>query len=64
MTAETAAARAAAGRRPCRGAAARRGFSAPQVRKVRFDGERMILVVNGATFTRELTWERLSPMSL
>ena len=40
-----------------------------QVRKVRLDGERMILVppiveVNGAKVTRELTWERISPVSL
>ena len=40
-----------------------------QVRKVRFEGERMILVppvteVNGIKVTRELTWERISPASL
>lgn len=40
-----------------------------QVRKVRFEGERMILVppvteVNGTKVMRELTWERLSPISL
>ena len=40
-------------------------FTAPQVRKVRFDGERMILTppaadVNGVKVTRELTWERIS----
>lgn len=40
-----------------------------QVRKVRFEGERMILVppvteVNGVQVTRELTWERISPVSL
>ncbi len=40
-----------------------------QVRKVRFEGERMILVppvteVNGIKMTRELTWERISPASL
>lgn len=44
-------------------------FTAPQVRKVRFDGDRMILVppvveVNGAKVTRELTWERISTVSL
>jgi hypothetical protein len=40
-----------------------------QVRKVRFEGERMILMppvteVNGVKVTRELTWERISPVSL
>src|SRR5215471_9309203 len=44
-------------------------FTAPQVRKVRFEGERMILVppqveVNGVKVTRELAWERISPVSL
>jgi hypothetical protein len=44
-------------------------FSAPQIRKVRFDGERMILTppssdMNGVRVTRELTWERISPVSL
>ena len=44
-------------------------FTAPQVRKVRFDGERMILTpppakVDGIEVTRELTWERISEMSL
>ncbi|GEP60110.1 lipocalin-like domain-containing protein [Reyranella soli] len=44
-------------------------FTAPQVRKVRFDGDRMILVppvveVNGAKVTRELAWERISAVSL
>jgi len=44
-------------------------FTAPQVRKVRFDGERMILTppvadVNGVKVTRELTWERISTTSL
>lgn len=44
-------------------------FTAPQVRKVRFEGERMILVppvveVNGARVTRELAWERISTVSL
>jgi hypothetical protein len=44
-------------------------FTAPQVRKVRFDGDRMILVppvveVNGAKITRELAWERISTASL
>ena len=40
-----------------------------QVRKVRFDGDRMILVppeveANGVNLHRELTWERVSPASL
>jgi hypothetical protein len=40
-----------------------------QVRKVRFEGERMILMpppteVNGVKVQRELTWERISPVSL
>ena len=40
-----------------------------QVRKVRFDGDRMILMpppteVNGVKVIRELTWERVSPASL
>ena len=44
-------------------------FTAPQVRKVRFDGDRMILVppvveANGVKVTRELTWERISTVSL
>ena len=44
-------------------------FTVPQVRKVRFEGERMVLTpppadVNGVKVTRELTWERISPMSL
>ncbi len=44
-------------------------FTAPQVRKVRFEGERMVLTpppadVNGVKVIRELTWERISPMSL
>jgi hypothetical protein len=44
-------------------------FSAPQVRKVRFEGERMVLVppdveINGVKVTRELAWERISPVSL
>ena len=44
-------------------------FTAPQVRKVRFEGERMILVppvvdVNGVKVSRELTWERISTLSL
>ena len=44
-------------------------FTAPQVRKVRFEGDRMVLVppvaeVNGAKLTRELTWERISTVSL
>jgi hypothetical protein len=44
-------------------------FTAPQVRKVRFEGERMVLTpppadVNGVKVTRELTWERITPMSL
>jgi hypothetical protein len=44
-------------------------FTAPQVRKVHFEGERMILVppeveVNGVKVTREVTWERISTISL
>ena len=44
-------------------------FTAPQVRKVRFEGERMVLTpppanVNGVMVTRELTWERITKMSL
>ena len=44
-------------------------FTAPQVRKVSFDDERMILTpppakVDGVEVTRELTWERISEMSL
>jgi hypothetical protein len=44
-------------------------FTAPQVRKVRFEGDRMILVpsvakVNGVKLTRALTWERISTASL
>jgi hypothetical protein len=44
-------------------------YTIPQVRKVRLEGERMILVppqveVNGVKVTRELTWERISPVSL
>src|SRR5471030_247120 len=44
-------------------------FSIPQVRKVRFEGERMILVppeteMNGEKIHRELTWEKISPVSL
>ena len=44
-------------------------FTAPQVRKVRFDDERMILTpppakVDGVEVTRELTWERISTQSL
>ena len=44
-------------------------FTAPQVRKVRFEGERMILVppeveMNGVKVTRELAWERISTVSL
>jgi hypothetical protein len=40
-----------------------------QVRKVRFDGERMVLIpppaeVNGVKVTRELTWEKISPLSV
>jgi hypothetical protein len=40
-----------------------------QVRKVRFDGDKMILMpppseVNGMKVQRELTWERISPTSL
>ena len=41
----------------------------PQVRKVRFQGERMILQpppgeLNGVKVMRELTWEKISPVSL
>jgi hypothetical protein len=44
-------------------------FTAPQVRKVRFEGDRMILVppvakVNGVKLTRALTCERISTASL
>jgi hypothetical protein len=44
-------------------------LAAPQVRKVRFQGDLMILMpppreVNGVTVTRELTWEKISPESL
>jgi hypothetical protein len=44
-------------------------FTAPQVRKVHFEGDRMILVppeveVNGVKVTRELAWERISTISL
>lgn len=44
-------------------------FNAPQVRKIRFEGERMILVppvseVNGVKVTREIAWERISTVSL
>ena len=44
-------------------------FTAPQVRKVRFDGEHMVLTpppseVNGVKVTRELTWERITEQSL
>jgi len=44
-------------------------FTAPQVRKVRLEGDRMILVppeveVNGVKVTRELAWERISTVSL
>jgi hypothetical protein len=40
-----------------------------QVRQVRFEGDRMILVppvteASGVKVTRELTWERVSPVSL
>jgi hypothetical protein len=44
-------------------------FTVPQVRKVRFQGELMILVPppgtsNGMKLDRELTWEKISPVSL
>jgi hypothetical protein len=44
-------------------------FTAPQVRKVRFEEDRMILMppvteLNGVTITRELAWERISALSL
>ena len=44
-------------------------FTAPQVRKVRFEGDRMILMppvveIGGVKVTRELAWERISTVSL
>jgi hypothetical protein len=44
-------------------------FSAPQVRKVRCEGERMVLTppaseIEGVKVTRELTWEKISSQSL
>jgi hypothetical protein len=44
-------------------------FTAPQVRKVRFEGERMVLTppaseIGGVKVTRELTWERITDRSL
>lgn len=44
-------------------------FTIPQVRKVRFEGERMILTpptveLNGVKVTRELSWERVTSASL
>src|SRR5262249_40489922 len=44
-------------------------FTAPQVRKVRFEGERMVLTppaseIEGVKVTRELTWEKVSSQSL
>ena len=44
-------------------------FTIPQVRKVRFEGERMILTppaveLNGVRVTRELSWERVTAASL
>ena len=44
-------------------------FTAPQVRKVRFQGELMILVpppaeLGGMKVNRELTWEKISSVSL
>jgi hypothetical protein len=44
-------------------------FTVPQVRKVRFQGELMILVPppgasNGVKLDRELTWEKISSVSL
>ena len=44
-------------------------FTAPQVRKVRFEGERMVLTppaseIAGVKVTRELTWERITDRSL
>jgi anaerobic selenocysteine-containing dehydrogenase len=49
--------------------AGRLAVGGQQVRKVRFDGDRMILVppeveANGVKLHRELTWERVSPASL
>jgi len=44
-------------------------FTAPQVRKVRFEDERMVLTppaseIAGVKVTRELTWERITDRSL
>ena len=44
-------------------------LTVPQVRKVRFQDGRMILVpppieLNGVKMDRELTWEKISPVSL
>ena len=44
-------------------------FTIPQVRKVRFEGDRMILQpppveLNGVKVTRELSWERVTAASL
>ena len=44
-------------------------FTVPQVRKVRFEGDRMILQppaveLSGVKVTRELAWERISTLSL
>ena len=44
-------------------------FGVPQVRQVRFEGERMVLTPpdvesNGVKVRRELTWERIGSMSL
>lgn len=44
-------------------------FTADQVRKVRFDGDKLVLIPpdierNGVKVTRELTWERISTVSL
>jgi hypothetical protein len=44
-------------------------FATQQVRQVRLEGERMVLVppvieVNGIQVNRELTWERISPVTL
>jgi hypothetical protein len=48
--------------------AARIAIGSDQVRKVRFDGERLVLtpppsVLNGVTQHRDIYWERISPVS-
>ena len=44
-------------------------FTSDQVRKVRFEGDRMVLIppvseINGVKVTREIFWERISTVSL